>query len=248
MISRWARIIAFAAFPLAAQTRTTTLRGYVRDSLGGPIRDVVVTVLTKGNMTHSDSTGRFQLSGLPGGDTRVEYRRLGFAPETTRMALRAGGVDTVAVVLRALPAELAGVEVTDPNAEFRNGMSGFNRRRTAGYGHFITREEIEKYNTHQMADLLRRIPGVQFVRLPDGTMDVRLSRTNSGQGHDCPPEWLIDGIRAPGLRVDDFAPDDLEGVEVYSGASTIPPEFNVSGGTVGCGVIVLWTKRPGDNR
>jgi hypothetical protein len=37
----------------------------------------------------------------------------------------------------------------------------------------------------------------------------------------------------------------VEGIEVYSGASTIPPQFNTREGTTICGVVLIWTRVPG---
>ena len=36
-------------------------------------------------------------------------------------------------------------------------------------------------------------------------------------------------------------PDDLAGVEVYSGASRVPPQFNSGPQNSRCGVVVIWT-------
>jgi hypothetical protein len=38
-------------------------------------------------------------------------------------------------------------------------------------------------------------------------------------------------------------PRDLAGIEIYSGAATIPLQYKF--GTTFCGVILLWTKRGG---
>jgi hypothetical protein len=245
MITHWAFALALCSTPLEAQTPTATLRGTVHDSIGAAIRDVQVTAGTGGLTTRTDSVGRFLLAGLLGGDTRVEYRRMGYEMKSETILLHSGGIDTVAMVLKAIPQELAAVDVTDPDAGNRFGMAGFNRRRANGNGHYVTRAELEAHNIHAMSDALRLIPGVQLVRGRDGSIDLRFGRSSMGNGRDCPPDWLIDGIRAPGLRVDDLSADDMEGIEVYSGASQIPPEFNISGGNAGCGVVVLWTKRPG---
>ena len=38
-------------------------------------------------------------------------------------------------------------------------------------------------------------------------------------------------------------PDDILAIEVYDGASRIPPEYPA--GSAACGVVVIWTKRAG---
>jgi hypothetical protein len=50
--------------------------------------------------------------------------------------------------------------------------------------------------------------------------------------------------QAEGVPLDDLAtPTILEGIEIYRGASTIPPEFISPESR--CGVIALWTRRGG---
>ena len=242
-VRAWA--LALIAFPLAAQMPSATLRGTVHDSIGAAIADVQITAGTRGSSTHTDSAGRFMLTGLAAGDTKVEYRRIGYEARNETITLHSGQTDTVAMVLKAIPRELAAVDVSDAEAANRFGMAGFNRRKAHGDGHYVTRAQIEARNVHSMSDALRMIPGVQLLHQRDGSTDLRFVRASMGNGHDCPPDWLIDGIKAPGLRVDDMSADDVEGIEVYSGASQIPPEFNISGGNAGCGVIVVWTRRPG---
>jgi hypothetical protein len=54
---------------------------------------------------------------------------------------------------------------------------------------------------------------------------------------------FLDGVRRPpsGAGIDDVAlPKDLAGIEIYSGAATIPLQYKTSGAT--CGVILLWTR------
>ncbi|MBI2614587.1 MAG: hypothetical protein HYW52_02690 [Gemmatimonadetes bacterium] len=60
----------------------------------------------------------------------------------------------------------------------------------------------------------------------------------------CPPLYFIDGLylgNARTVHVDQLlAPEQVEGVEVYSGAGNLPPEFNRTDSQ--CGVIAFWTR------
>jgi hypothetical protein len=64
-------------------------------------------------------------------------------------------------------------------------------------------------------------------------------------GRDCPPQYWVDGVKAFGLNIDDIIPQDVEGIEIYEGASTVPPQFNTKEGTTICGVVLIWTRIPG---
>jgi len=54
----------------------------------------------------------------------------------------------------------------------------------------------------------------------------------------------IDGQRAPGMEIDEIPLTDIEGIELYNGASTTPAEFSQTNSTQ-CGTIVIWTRLPG---
>ena len=93
--------------------------------------------------------------------------------------------------------------------------------------------------------MLRRISDVAILPAGNGRLAVRMARTAPGAGHDCPVQIFLDGIRAPGLDIDDVPPGDVEGIEVYNGAGTLPPQFNDRRGTPACGTIAIWTRVPG---
>jgi outer membrane receptor for ferrienterochelin and colicin len=54
----------------------------------------------------------------------------------------------------------------------------------------------------------------------------------------------VNGNRPSDFRIDDVvSPASVEGIEVYRGLSTVPPEF-LNPDAV-CGVIAIWTRRGG---
>jgi len=73
---------------------------------------------------------------------------------------------------------------------------------------------------------------------------LRFNRAQMG-GRDCPPQYWVDGVKAFALNIDDIIPQDVEGIEIYEGASTVPPQFNTKEGTTICGVVLIWTRIPG---
>jgi len=123
-------------------------------------------------------------------------------------------------------------------------MGAFNRRRSRGVGAFITRSEIEKRHASTLSELLRYLPGVGVQqRMPASRNRFECS------GRRIRPcrrtvlcRSMSTGIRTPNGNVDDFAPNGVEGVEVYRSASEIPADFRTRGAT--CGVIAIWTRDP----
>jgi hypothetical protein len=93
--------------------------------------------------------------------------------------------------------------------------------------------------------MMRMIPGARLTPIRGtGYSALRFSRAQMGN-RDCPPQYWVDGVKAWNLNIDDIVPQDVEGIEVYSGASTVPPQFNTKEGTTICGVVLIWTRIPG---
>lgn len=75
--------LALIPIPLTAQlgvTGISTVRGEVRDIDGQPIAEVQVLALSVGLAARTDADGRFQIAGLPYGEERLLFRRVGFNP------------------------------------------------------------------------------------------------------------------------------------------------------------------------
>ena len=234
-------VVAFlGVFPAAGTAQSAPgaiVTGTVRDTAGGAIAQVQLIVA--GARTLTDSAGRFSLVGLPAGPTMLSVRRLGYAPLETRLRLQEGGVDTLDVTLVAVPGQLPEL-TTDAEAMERSSLAGFYRRREIGNGFFFNRRELDSTRVVRISDVLRRLPGVRLVPDRSGRVHLRMSRSGN-----CPPDFWIDGQRAPYLGVDDLPLRDLQAMEVYRGASGVPPEFNNRLGNPACGVVVIWTRLPG---
>ena len=155
-----------------------------------------------------------------------------------------GKTVALAVVLEASAMRIEGMTVEEATRR-RQMLSDFYDRSSRGFGHFVTREQIEKRNPMNLSDMMRMIPGARLVPLRAGSQStLRFSRAQMGT-RDCPPQYWVDGVKAWNLNIDDIVPQDVEGIEVYSGASTVPPQFNTKEGTTICGVVLIWTRIPG---
>ncbi len=90
-----------------------------------------------------------------------------------------------------------------------------------------------------MSDVLRRVAGVSLQSTALGGTSRASMRGTKVLG-SCPIQYYIDGVPAIGFNIDDMPARDVEGMEIYRGASEVPPEFNRY--TALCGVIVIWTR------
>ena len=220
------------------------LVGIVRDSVGRPLSDVQVRLTRPSNpRAVTNEAGGFSFSALAPGATYVVLRRLGFAPDSTRILLRAGRVDSLVMMMAAMVVELPGVTVEDEmDARSRRLLAGFWERRSRGFGNFMTRDEIEKRNAYNFVDLTRMIPSLRVITR-NGRAALRFN--GSLQPRDCPPQYVVDGMRIESGSPDEFTPSDIEALEFYSGPASIPPQFTNRALDHTCGVIVIWTRLPG---
>lgn len=100
--------------------------------------------------------------------------------------------------LAAIPFELDPVEVTVPATPYEAFLDrvGFFERQKADFGHFITRDEIERRAPARMTDLLSSIPGVRLVPSASGLSRSSLSFRGSAlsMGGTCHPRVFVDGL------------------------------------------------------
>jgi hypothetical protein len=236
---------ALCGCPLAAgaQQVPATLVGVVRDTAGIPIPAVEVRFTGADLISvRTNDSGGFRMVNVPVGIGKVTVRRMGFAPATAEVRLRSGRTDSLVFALTALATTLAGVVVEDEyEARSHRLLAGFWERRSRGFGYFLTRDEIEKRDAHEFADLARMAPSVSV-----GTRNGRrVIRFRGSSGRDCPPQYVVDGMKIENGSPDEFVPQDVEAIELYSGPATIPPQFAPRFNSYTCGAVVIWTRLPG---
>jgi hypothetical protein len=239
-----------AAFAGAQEAAATRVFGTVRNTSGVAIADAEVWIDGTARRTVSNDSGEFHIASAPGGRFKVMVRRIGFRPDSKRVALGPGDARRVEFVLDGLAEELEAVLIT---AQARAGgrMQEFWTRRMVGLGVFKTREEIERSRPSRTVDLFRSILGVRimtgnsgFTRLVSGRQPITPMRGNSAAASGCAMQFYVDGIfMTPGtFSVDDIPPETLEALEVYRGPSEIPARFRQR--DTACGLVVIWTREP----
>ena len=121
--------------------------------------------------------------------------------------------------------------------EVYDSGSGFNARKERNVGHFVTREDLDRMSSARFM-ILRRIRVFRCAYIRGGGTTVAL------RGSRCPPIVFIDGFPAAAgvMDLDMLDLAGVEGIEVYSGVATVPPEFMAARGTHGCGVIAVWSR------
>lgn len=232
---------------LASQPRgTVTGTVTAPDKMAVPQARVRLVGTTFAAVTRADGT--FEVAQVPPGPGTIEVRMIGYTPKTIAIVITPG--DTLDLQLSLDPLPLETVTVTaDPN--FFAGMGAFEERRTRGSGRYFTREEIVRMQPRQLTDVLRRVPGVQIESgreaFSGGNPTAQTGRSVSGSSsHPCAMTYYLNGTPFPlsgDVSINHYvATEDVAAIEVYTGSSQIPPEFNSSIYGSRCGVVAIWTR------
>lgn len=203
----------------------------------------------------TDEFGRFDVEVRRGPGIRVRAGRVGYREATSAVLFFDGRLSfNVEIRLDADAVLLAPLEVVARSRARSPLFSNFDDRVKRGFGAYFTRADIERIQPMRVSDLLRRVPGVRLEGGGAGLgRTVVMGRSGAlpgGEGGACAAQVFVDGrlMNRGGLAglqqvaLDDFvAPDDVEGVEVYRGMSTVPAEF--LNPDARCGVVAIWTRR-----
>jgi len=246
------------ASPAAGQVKIV---GRVIDDLtADPLTQAEVVVLSPDGAVldriQTDETGIFEVEVKRTYAVRIRVERFGYTTNTTPLLYFDKRL-FFQVEVRLAPDTilLAPLEVVAWSEMPEDAvLEGYKRRLENGLGIYITREAVEARNPTYVTDMLREVPGVQVTGTGAGTRAVvRMGRASS---RECATQIFVDGFlinrrttslgnsRPMDFRIDDVvSPGSVEGIEIYRGLSTVPPEFLNPDSE--CGVIAIWTRRGG---
>jgi hypothetical protein len=211
--------------------------GVVTDTNLVVLGSATVSLLGSGVRVSTGDNGRFRITGLRSGNYILTVNRIGYVPVAVAMALAEQDTLRPSIELRRVVTALDTMIVTSKTTSGR--LQEFERRRALGEGHFITAAEIDKRGSILVADILRVVPSVVIAEPRPGE---KVAVSNRPSGRFCPFQLFLDGTPMPtSTNLDNLPPPkDLAGIEIYSGAATIPLQYKY--GDVFCGVILLWTR------
>lgn len=240
---RWTVVAAAGAlFSLAGPSSgvAQVVRGQVKDrDTGKPALGVVTLIDTGGVLIGRMPTGpqgQYALTAPRAGAYLLQFVGPGYGPYVSREFTLAAG-ETRILGLEAVPLPPVALDtVIVEGRPVPSRLAGFYQRQSGGFGEFLARDAIERLNPSQPTDVLRRMATVNLVPTDLGY------RVVSRRDPRCAPAVFLDGIYM-GTGADfDFdavlTTEQIEGVETYSGAGQVPPEFNRSA----CGAVVIWTR------
>ena len=176
---------------------------------------------------------------------------LGTLEPATLLALQPAQPTTIAEV-NVPPIQLEEIVVTGESLmSERLERVGFYQRRAAGFGRFFDRRDISELGVQDLSGFFFSTPG-----LPRRCSGLHCGQNTSSRGFagfagglerqesvsdagGC-EQYFVDGVlvNSPGGFGGDLG--YVEAIEIYSGASQLPPQFHGWGGA--CGAIVVWTQ------
>jgi hypothetical protein len=249
-------LIACAAANMAA-AQAIVVSGVVHsDSKAGPgVRNAEVSIVPGPNPVRTDSAGQFRLI-IPGaGPSLLNVRAVGFTKLESTVEIDGPDSSRIDIVLHPATTVLAPVEVKGDRVEYISpALRGFEDRRRAGIGRFVSEATLRQNDNRQFAEVLAsRVPGARVISFGSRTFlgSTRTAKNGKtlvgGSGRYCYASIYVDGVLrydmsiAPGMGPPDlseFAVDHLGGVEYYPGEATPPAGYRHSG----CGLLLLWTR------
>jgi hypothetical protein len=211
----------------------------VTNKAGAPVAGAFVSLLGGGTTTRTRSNGEFTLDSLPAGTQAIAVRLLGYAPTDVPVELSSRAPATVNVQLGTAVPTLAAVEVVSQRDQGLDRVGFLSRKRGAAGGYFMTPEQIESRKAIQFTDLMTAVPGLR-VQGTMGRMAVTSTR-NAGRG--C-VTIFVDNAKFQQMEAGDLdtfvKPEEVAAIEVYQSGSSMPVEFQTTGGD--CSAVVVWTK------
>lgn len=172
-------------FPLSAGS--ARYRVVVRDLAGRPVAGARVRILGR-SPVRSDAAGTVTLDSIAGGTRTLEVLSIGYRPERRVIDVAIGRepADTMVVTpLTSVLGEVRRVAGRDP--------IGFERRKGAGVGQFITADDVMRENLVRTTRLLRTRDGLRYTFDRNGVPRIEVTTLPSR----CTPLVLVDGF-APG--------------------------------------------------
>jgi hypothetical protein len=248
----------------------------VVDEGGRPLAGAEVSIDSgaAGLAARTDSAGMVRLPAIDAAVHALRVRAVGFVAVDTALDVPPEPDLALTVSLARTPPPGQGITLPTARVVARrpSGMQGFERRRRAGLGVYLTADELQKRKVRRITDAFHGIPGMQVNGGVVSMPRVGMGAMRALEGEPCLTAVFIDGVRAvsaaapndpvtgrstnpgPGMASAEnggdgylsaftgLRPEDVAAIEVYRGLGVTPPEF-AGGGTSACGVIAVWTKR-----
>ncbi|MGD2152420.1 MAG: TonB-dependent receptor [Gemmatimonadales bacterium] len=213
--------------PSAAAQEPSAIAGRVVDAQSGdPVAGAAIRVLGTVLTTFADDSGRFELRRVPPGARQLAVERIGYAPRTVELELRAGARATVEIALEPRAVALGGIVAAPAKRAARVGDAPVSVA-------VMEADEVMERAPATAADAIAYAPAVQFV---GDQVDIR-GASGFSRGTGSRVLLLIDGVPANagdsgGLNWDVLPLTEIERIEVMKTAGSALYGTSALGGVI----------------
>ena len=201
----------------------------------------------------ADSAGGFFLAGPPGRYTlRVET--LGYAGYTTApLDMNAGEELTIEVRMAPSAIPLEPLRVLGRQTVAAD-IAEFYARSNAGFGHFITRADLERMRATSLLPAVSTVPRTRMFQPRIGPPILIMSGSGA---RECTPAVYLNNMPIDPAELTSILPEMIEGIEIYTSAAQMPSSvprrpaaaaatlesIGAPPTSMECGVVMLWLRR-----
>ncbi len=201
-----------------------SISGVVRGPDFRPVAGASVAISGGLASTQTDSSGRFILGDVPSGTQTLQVRKIGYEGFERAVTLIPAQTRQFELAMETLVPVLSSVTVKAVR-DVTMDRIGFTRRKEAGFGYFVTPEEIDHRNPMRASDLLREIPLLKVTYIKNKAL---VSGRAVRADRNC-LIYVIDGVQWR-ENLDDFIlPQQVGAIEVYSSQrlpNDVPGAYN----------------------
>jgi hypothetical protein len=218
-----------------------------------PLEGVTIEVVGRNATVVTDARGEFIVSLATGQQVTLTLTRIGYQQLTQLVSVPATDTTRASFFLTPVVATLDTVNVVGEAVSRSPRLAGYEHRRQQHIGGvFITRAQIEKRNAIATSQLFSNLLGARVidsagVKLIASTRGYKAIVGRALGPHldiaPCVMAVGVDGqLKEWGFSVDEIPPNEIHGIEVYSGPSTMPREFATLRPDGYCGLVMIWTR------
>jgi hypothetical protein len=221
---------------------------------GGPLADATIEIVGDGRTRTviTGPRGRALIPDIAPGLLVVRAKHVGFKQGQLAVTVEPGR-NTIPIVLStASMPTLDTVRVVGDQA--LHGMRRNDEFDTRRLNHSatasFTREDIIKRNPVDVWQMLTAVPSIRIVDSAGVTVEsTRSLNVNPDMSvSKCYLTVMVDGLVMNAAPQQAFdlrllpKPEEIHGVEVFAGPSSIPAQYNGAGNNKWCGLIAVWTR------
>lgn len=214
-----------------------------------PLAGVTIDIVGSGARVVTDARGAFIISLSSEQQLTLTLTRIGYRQLTQLVYVSAGDTSRINFFLAAAATTLDTVNVAADAVSRSPRLAGFERRRQQYIGGvFITRAQIERRQAIATSQLFFNMLGARVidsagVKLIASTRGYKAALGLKPDIAPCVMSIGVDGqLKEWGYSIDEIPPNDIYGIEVYSGPATMPREFASLRPDGYCGLVMIWTR------